>query len=146
MHTKILSQVWFPGVHCSVGGGDKTRDLSSITLAWMVQKLHKHTHLRCDIDYLHVMEEEAKKTPWATGPWEESCVSWYRLGGKVPRTPGKYKLDGPTFESVHESVKEREADPECEFRIPDLEHLKIDHFEGVELELRWHKRGNERKL
>src|SRR5947207_15863179 len=72
-YTKILSQVWFPGVHCSVGGGDPDNDLSIITLAWMVQKLHLYTGLQCDMDYLAKL---AKKTDavWATGDWDESYV------------------------------------------------------------------------
>jgi uncharacterized protein (DUF2235 family) len=33
---KQLHQVWFPGVHCDVGGGYAQCDLSNITLRWMI--------------------------------------------------------------------------------------------------------------
>jgi hypothetical protein len=31
-----LVQVWFPGVHCNVGGGNDDQELADITLAWMM--------------------------------------------------------------------------------------------------------------
>jgi uncharacterized protein (DUF2235 family) len=33
-----VQQVWFPGVHCDVGGGYSPSDLSDIPLAWMMHK------------------------------------------------------------------------------------------------------------
>jgi uncharacterized protein (DUF2235 family) len=33
-----MEQVWFPGVHCDVGGSYVPGDLSDITLAWMMRK------------------------------------------------------------------------------------------------------------
>ncbi|HZD78272.1 MAG TPA: DUF2235 domain-containing protein [Acidobacteriaceae bacterium] len=33
-----MEQVWFPGVHCDVGGGYAPSDLSDIPLAWMMRK------------------------------------------------------------------------------------------------------------
>ena len=130
---QVLSQVWFPGVHCSIGGGDRDNDLSSITLAWMVGKLHKHTMLECDLDYLESVAKKTTDVPWATGPWEESCVGWFRLGGKKLRTPGQGK---DTFEAVHISVDERKKHEGSKYITPDLNHLKKDKFGHVELRLR----------
>ncbi len=39
---QILEQVWFPGVHCDVGGGYEESGLSDITLGWMMQKAKSH--------------------------------------------------------------------------------------------------------
>jgi hypothetical protein len=39
--TQQLEQVWFSGVHCDVGGGYLTHELSDITLNWMVEKARK---------------------------------------------------------------------------------------------------------
>jgi hypothetical protein len=36
--TQILEQVWFPGVHCDVGGGYNAAGLSDEALHWMMQK------------------------------------------------------------------------------------------------------------
>lgn len=35
-----VEQVWFPGVHCDVGGGYGETGLSDITLGWMLSKAH----------------------------------------------------------------------------------------------------------
>ena len=37
-----VEQVWFPGVHCDVGGSYAEDKLSEITLSWMLQKAIKH--------------------------------------------------------------------------------------------------------
>ena len=37
-----VEQVWFPGVHCDVGGSYQESELSDITLSWMLQKAKKH--------------------------------------------------------------------------------------------------------
>ena len=37
-----VEQVWFPGVHCDVGGSYEQSQLSDITLSWMLQKAKKH--------------------------------------------------------------------------------------------------------
>lgn len=135
-YTKILSQVWFPGVHCSIGGGETCPDLSNITLAWMVQKLSETTGLECDLDYLERLLAN-RRDPWAIGPWEESCRGIYRLGGRVPRTPGKYK-NYPlkeTNETVHTSVRKRKAHLNDAYKIPDLTDLQTDDFGAVESKL-----------
>lgn len=136
-YTQILSQVWFPGVHCSVGGGEQEHDLSIITLAWMIQKLHTHTKLECDLEYLKTIAKKRTKAAWATGPWEESCVGWYRLGGRVQRTPGQYFPVDETFEAIHKSVHERKEHLGPKFPVPSLNGLKLDAFGGIESELRW---------
>jgi uncharacterized protein (DUF2235 family) len=37
-----IEQVWFPGVHCDVGGSYAASQLSDITLSWMMQKAKEH--------------------------------------------------------------------------------------------------------
>jgi uncharacterized protein (DUF2235 family) len=37
---QVLEQVWFPGVHCDVGGGYNAAGLSDEALYWMMQKAH----------------------------------------------------------------------------------------------------------
>ena len=37
-----VEQVWFPGVHCDVGGSYVESQLSDITLSWMLQKAIEH--------------------------------------------------------------------------------------------------------
>ncbi len=37
-----IEQVWFPGVHCDVGGSYAASQLSDITLSWMMHKADEH--------------------------------------------------------------------------------------------------------
>ncbi len=39
---QIVKQVWFPGVHCDVGGGYHETGLSDITLQWMADRAVEH--------------------------------------------------------------------------------------------------------
>jgi uncharacterized protein (DUF2235 family) len=50
-------QVWFPGVHCNVGGGYADCGLSDVALAWMISRVQELTHLAFD-------ESELMKTVW----------------------------------------------------------------------------------
>ena len=36
--TQIVEQIWFPGVHCDVGGGYAAHGLSDVALGWMMGK------------------------------------------------------------------------------------------------------------
>ena len=44
-----VEQKWFAGVHCNIGGGYADTGLSDIALAWMVDKLKKHSNLTINI-------------------------------------------------------------------------------------------------
>ncbi|HEY7320038.1 MAG TPA: DUF2235 domain-containing protein [Candidatus Binatia bacterium] len=35
---QVLEQVWFPGVHCDVGGGYRSAGLSDASLVWMIER------------------------------------------------------------------------------------------------------------
>ncbi|KAG8703397.1 hypothetical protein FRC09_004187 [Ceratobasidium sp. 395] len=41
-----LQEVWFPGAHADVGGGDRETDLSNISLNWMISKVDMFSHLK----------------------------------------------------------------------------------------------------
>jgi uncharacterized protein (DUF2235 family) len=101
-----LKQVWFPGVHCSVGGGDTTHGLSDVSLAWMVDQIYTSTGLQFDWDRLTYARTQQRAStgslwtnnyqpkwpdhPWGCEPWEESYTGIYLLSGWRWRTPGKY--------------------------------------------------------
>lgn len=42
---QIVEQMWFPGVHCNVGGGYPDKRISDMALAWMISRVKEHTHL-----------------------------------------------------------------------------------------------------
>jgi uncharacterized protein (DUF2235 family) len=62
-----LKQVWFPGTHASVGGGDHDHGLSNISIAWMAEQLAANTDLQLDLDYL-MMYRDRGDDPMAK-PW-----------------------------------------------------------------------------
>ncbi|MEE3849725.1 DUF2235 domain-containing protein [Gordonia sp. LSe1-13] len=39
---QIIEQVWFSGVHCSVGGGYEDSQISDIPLVWMMDRARRH--------------------------------------------------------------------------------------------------------
>ena len=42
---QIVEQMWFPGVHCNVGGGYPDKRISDMALAWMISRVKQHTDL-----------------------------------------------------------------------------------------------------
>jgi len=78
-----LQQVWFPGVHCDVGGSYPECELSNITLRWMVDNA-KICGLQFDEDGLEKClspkpfnplgraHDEWRFIPW--GPWKHRTV------------------------------------------------------------------------
>src|ERR1700736_2837837 len=139
-----LKQVWFPGVHCSVGGGDTYRGLSSISLAWMVHKIAKRTNLEYNANYIFdslktfeptingvKLDESCHK--WACTPWVEMYTGIYRLGGRRPRTPGQYhklKEGETTNEKIHHSVRVRKEN--MPYSHPHLSGLLAAKFGEIE--------------
>ena len=140
-----MQQVWFPGEHSTVGGGDPLHGISDITLAWMIQKLADHTDLEYDIRYLL----DSRKTfgvnkmdkPWGSEEWPESDTGIWTMSGVKPRTPSKYltakEMGDKTNESYHYCVKVREEYLEKKFTHPDLGTLEQDVFGDVEKTLAW---------
>lgn len=139
----VLKQVWFPGVHSSVGGGDPDYGLSNIALAWMIQQIHKYTDLELDDQYLLTVRSafgvDPTLTPWGNGPWLESFAGAFKIWGWKKRTPGKYipETDGRTYEYIHKSVVERMNGQGKKFVTPDLKELTVDEFGDVEMKFSW---------
>jgi hypothetical protein len=143
-----MEQVWFPGVHCSVGGGDTYRGLSTITLCWMAQKIVDHTNLELDNNYivasLKTFEPQIKGVTldeipagWACTQWDPSYVGFYRLGGRRARKPGRYHriMEGQTTnEQIHHSVSVRRKN--LSYIPPPLEGLPTTELGELEKELR----------
>lgn len=108
-----LEQVWFSGVHSNVGGGYTDAMVSTMSLAWMMQKLRDH--IAFDESYLktQVQANQAfyKDKPmkdndagyklgdllwrWGLGLVYNSNVLPTRLGGSLVRTPFMYKQTDP---------------------------------------------------
>lgn len=70
-----VEQVWFPGVHCDVGGSYQDCRLSDITLSWMMHKAKENGLFFCAADeehYLTIPSENAygdAHDEWKIVPW-----------------------------------------------------------------------------
>jgi hypothetical protein len=100
-----VKQVWFPGVHCDVGGGYRETGLSDSSLQWMIDEA-KALGLSFDA----AMEEQIRPDP--RGVLHDSYTDMFKLLPNQPRSAPR--LDGrgqkaPT--DLHASVTERRKHP-----------------------------------
>jgi uncharacterized protein (DUF2235 family) len=75
---QVSEQVWFPGVHCNVGGGYADSGLSDICLKWMADKA-RSTGLRFNDQFLQALEGNSR------GELRNSAVGVFRLTPKMQR-------------------------------------------------------------
>lgn len=112
-----LLQVWFPGYHINIGGGDDDplmdrkgdfEQLALITFAWMCEQIAPYVQLDTSLPKLAINSvrdryelihgNSARQQPvsqeiqygWADGPIIDSFSGTMRLAGSTPRTPGRY--------------------------------------------------------
>jgi uncharacterized protein (DUF2235 family) len=86
---KDVMQVWFPGVHCDVGGGyvEQESGLSKVALDWMIEEAVK-AGLAVDADKVaEILGERSKKhvRPDFNAPAHESLTGWWHLAELVPK-------------------------------------------------------------
>lgn len=122
-----LKQVWFPGVHTNVGGGQDDTSTADISLAWMMDQLsglspgvefHKD-YLMDQWDLNQKTWYKKQKWRWGHGQLADSNTFPTSLGGSQDRTPDlyhqtEYDSGRPkdtmlrnTRELVHASVRAR---------------------------------------
>ena len=107
-----VEQVWFPGVHCDVGGSYKESGLADITLSWMLQKAQKHglvlspeavaMNLNPSPDCIGGMaHDEWKLVPWGIPEHRKipsvatiSNTVQSRLDNSADYAPSNVQLDG----------------------------------------------------
>jgi hypothetical protein len=99
---QVLEQVWFPGVHSSIGGGYEHHGLSDTALLWMLSRIHERGLLELDMDYISSVLDTTE--PYPTGSLARSrTLSWRIIGSPVPRPIGMTSIT----EQIHESAWER---------------------------------------
>lgn len=115
---QVLEQVWFPGVHTDVGGGNPENEsgLSDNALQWMLEKAQS-----CNLNFDSIIVN-----PDPMAKIHESYKGFYKLQKKHFR-PIDFvdPKQGKTNESIHHSVIERyKMDPS--YRPPNLQaYLKL---------------------
>jgi hypothetical protein len=92
-----VQQLWFPGTHSDVGGGNPDRSLSDIALQWMID-CARGVGLAFD----DTPGDAPPLAPDPLGPMHESRTGLYRL------SPGRWRpIGGDHTQAVHASALER---------------------------------------
>lgn len=108
-----VAQVWFPGVHCDVGGGCATHELADLSLLWMTRQAERY---RLAVDHALLMAgpfagqegaQEGVPTPDPLGPVHESRTGFYRLLKPWSRPIGRPVPPADTCESASSAAVER---------------------------------------
>jgi uncharacterized protein (DUF2235 family) len=76
---QVLEQVWFPGVHCNVGGGYEDSGLADCALEWMWQKAEA-----CGLS----LDHNQKPVPNPNGVLRDSMCWYYKPLGSITRILG----------------------------------------------------------
>ena len=104
---QVLEQVWFPGVHCDVGGGYRATGLSDAAFLWMVEKAKQ-----CGLLFREAgLAAGANLAPDPLGKLHDSyafpfnVIDWFsfRFGG-VPRV---FNADPSYCEAVSNIARDR---------------------------------------
>ena len=115
---QVLEQVWFPGVHADVGGGNKDPALADNTFLWMVAGA-KRAGLEFDEDYL----ANFRTNPH--GRIHESLNGIYRRFGRHDRPIGQpvekpaYTPPGETHQTLSGETEARFKE-DASYRPPEL--------------------------
>ncbi len=99
-NSQVLEQMWFPGVHTDIGGGNAENEsgLSDIPLQWMLEKAES-----CDLNF-----DNISINPDPMAGMHESYRGFYTLIKKFYRPIGlEIPGRGTTNEFIHPSVLER---------------------------------------
>ena len=99
--TSDLKQVWFPGVHCDVGGGYRETGLSDGALKWMIDESEA-----LGLGFRKDMLEQIAPDP--RGVLHDSYIDLFKLMPNQPRSAPLLEVGNP---EAHESVIERRKCP-----------------------------------
>jgi len=112
-----LEQVWFPGVHCGVGGGYAPDGLANEALQWMVEKAETHG-LEVDRSYLTYFK------PCFNSTLFDSMTPKYRVLGENVRKLGASQNGN---ERVHQAALDRMKLAECKYAPQNLQQYLATH-------------------
>jgi uncharacterized protein (DUF2235 family) len=93
---KDLKQVWFPGVHCDVGGGypESESGLSKIALEWMLREARAAGLLVSDAEQAKILGETGGAgyvPPNPAAPRHESLKNAWRIAEFIPKRHYNWK-------------------------------------------------------
>jgi hypothetical protein len=112
-----LELVWFPGVHCNVGGGFSPDGLANEALHWIVEKA-ENLGIEFDSAYRNHF------TPCFNWALHDSMTATYRVLGQHLRPICSHPSDG---ELLHKSAADRRNLARCQY---DAENLEVFLTQG----------------
>jgi len=97
-----IKQIWFPGVHCDVGGGYPEKGLSDGALKWMIDEA---------VDQGLKFEESMRRqvVPGAQDVLHDSCTGNFKLLRTQPRSVPRIADDNNLL--IHRSAVSRQSEP-----------------------------------
>jgi uncharacterized protein (DUF2235 family) len=117
-----LEQVWFSGVHCDVGGGYFTHELSDVTLSWMTDNARKcGLHFKPEAFAVHppvppasadtvpIVDAYTSIQPNPLGQKHNSMTPMYRLLGRYIRHIGEIDPEHEYVSSTAWTRTERDS-------------------------------------
>jgi uncharacterized protein (DUF2235 family) len=98
-----LKQVWFPGVHCDIGGGypESESALSKVTLQWMIDEAQAAGLLLADttIDLMLGASGQGYAAPNCDGMLHNSLKGLWRLAEYIPKPRWDAKTKSTTWQA-----------------------------------------------
>ncbi|MBE7156817.1 MAG: DUF2235 domain-containing protein [Rhodospirillales bacterium] len=104
---QVLEQVWFPGVHCDVGGGYYTTGLSDAAFDWMIEKAKG-----CGLKFREeALQHGVLLAPDPIGKLHDSYGFFFKLidwmNGQIGGAPRAFNADTASCEQVSNIAKDR---------------------------------------
>lgn len=127
--TQDVKQVWFPGVHCDVGGGYKETGLSDGALLWMIDEAS-----HAGLSFREAMVKQL--APDARGVLHDSYTGVFHVANCQPRSfPCLVKgSTGSIEQTIHDSTLERITAPPIE-QAPYRETTALAAGKSVEISI-----------
>ena len=126
---KDVKQVWFPGVHCDVGGGypEAESGLAKVALQWMLAEAHsRHLILSKDrTDTVLGLKDQGYVPPDPRADMHESLTGWWWLAEVVLKKHYNWKT-GKT--GPHMNLARRRTIPEGS-SIHESAYLRGDEYQ-----------------
>ena len=120
---QTVEQVWFPGVHSDIGGGNTNDGLADVAFDWLTSKA-RNCGLALDKGFI-----DSKVDAYPNGPRHDSMSLMYRLFGNIDRKIGK---NSPSSEEwIHYTVIDRTKDAIYNYNPKNLQTFIGEHPDRI---------------
>lgn len=99
-HYQLVAQVWFPGAHSDVGGGQVNDNLSNLSLKWMLRRAEE-----LGLEFDSRESSKIKSKPYADIDISIDTLGWRKLGAYLREEIGDPSKG--VHQYIHRSVYDR---------------------------------------